>query len=367
MKYSIFKHIPGQVILFGSGETSTSGRKTWEWLFRQTLARPQIAVLETPAGFQPNSRLVAQRVQEYLETRLKNHTPQVELIPARERGTTFSPDQADLLTPLCTADVLFMGAGSPTYAARQLEGSLAWEIVETRAHQGASIVLASAAILAASFFTLPVYEIYKVGEPLHWLTGLDFFSKLGLSAVFIPHWNNNDGGTELDTSHCFMGQARWERLKTLLPKGIPVVGIDEHTSLVLDPTNQTATVFGTGGVTVENETNTVTYASGARLSFRELGTLPETTPSEEPLTYAPRQEILDLIHAAQATRTPKESPLPEDVTRLMAARANARQQKDWQGADRLRDELLSLGWAVQDTPSGPIAQPISPSVTHSTT
>lgn len=360
MTHSTFNHTPGQVILFGSGETSTSGRKTWEWIFRQLPPHAQIAILETPAGFQPNSLLVAQRVQEYLEARLKNYVPRVDLIPARERGTAFSPDQAEHLTPLCSADVLFMGAGSPTYAARQLEGSLAWEIVEARAYQGARIVLASAAILAASFFTLPVYEIYKVGEPLHWLTGLDFFSKLGLAAVFIPHWNNNDGGTELDTSRCFMGQARWDRLKTLLPKGTPVVGIDEHTSLILDPAHQTATVFGTGNVTVENETHTITYPAGTPLSFRDLGTLPETASSHPLVAYTPRQEILDLLNAAQIASPSEGTSLPENISHLMAARANARQQKDWQGADRLRDELLSLGWIVQDTPSGPVAQPANP-------
>ena len=51
-----------------------------------------------------------------------------------------------------------------------------------------------------------------MGEDPHWKTGLDLFAPFGLRLVFIPHWNNNDGGNELDTSRCFMGLARFERL-----------------------------------------------------------------------------------------------------------------------------------------------------------
>ncbi|GAB4578228.1 MAG: hypothetical protein Fur0022_09620 [Anaerolineales bacterium] len=348
----------GYITLFGSGETSTSGQKTWDWLFRQKTAPPHVAILETPAGFQPNSFLVAQRVQEALISRLKNYTPTVDIVPARARGTDFDPDRADLLHPLLTADTLFMGAGSPTYAARQLEGSLAWDLLETRHCLGADVIFASAAILAASFFTLPVYEIYKVGEPLHWLTGLDFFSKFGLSAIFIPHWNNNDGGIELDTSRCFMGQARWTELKALLPKGTPVVGIDEHTSLILNPKSRTATVFGTGNVTLENDETTRSYSAGATIHFDELGTFSHSFGEKKP-AFQPRPHTLEMIASAQNSTTKLE--VPPQVIQLMEKRKFARQNQDWAGADQIRNELLSMGWMIQDTPNGPIANPINPS------
>jgi cysteinyl-tRNA synthetase len=44
----------------------------------------------------------------------------------------------------------------------------------------------------------------------------------------------------------------------------------------------------------------------------------------------------------------------ESVLRLVAARELARRGKDWPVADRLRDELGTEGWAVEDTPEGPI-------------
>jgi cysteinyl-tRNA synthetase len=44
----------------------------------------------------------------------------------------------------------------------------------------------------------------------------------------------------------------------------------------------------------------------------------------------------------------------EGVLRRVADREKARRGKDWPLADRLRDELGAEGWAVEDTPEGPI-------------
>jgi cysteinyl-tRNA synthetase len=43
-----------------------------------------------------------------------------------------------------------------------------------------------------------------------------------------------------------------------------------------------------------------------------------------------------------------------DVLRRAAERERARREKDWASADRLRDELYTEGWAVEDTPKGPV-------------
>ena len=46
---------------------------------------------------------------------------------------------------------------------------------------------------------------------------------------------------------------------------------------------------------------------------------------------------------------------PEQKTRdKVALREKARSEKDWSLADRLRDELHAEGWAIEDTPEGPI-------------
>ncbi len=216
---------PGIVVLFGSGETSASGQKAFDWLFRHLKQPLRVAVLETPAGFELNSDRVAGRIGDFLCDRLQNYRPEVTLVPARQRGTPFSPDSPEIVAPLLPSNVLFLGPGSPTYAVRQLRDSLAWHTLQARHRLGAALALASAATLAVGCLTLPVYEIYKVGEDLHWKPGLDLFGPLGLSLVILPHWNNKDGGGELDTSRCFMGQARFDRLFAMLPAGVTVLGL----------------------------------------------------------------------------------------------------------------------------------------------
>lgn len=47
--------------------------------------------------------------------------------------------------------------------------------------------------------------------------------------------------------------------------------------------------------------------------------------------------------------------IPDDIRRLIEDRETARRQKDWAASDRLRDQLLGLGWAVEDTATGPRA------------
>jgi cysteinyl-tRNA synthetase len=47
----------------------------------------------------------------------------------------------------------------------------------------------------------------------------------------------------------------------------------------------------------------------------------------------------------------------EAVMDRVAGRERARREKDWATADRLRDELHADGWAVEDTPEGPILSP----------
>jgi GT2 family glycosyltransferase len=48
---------------------------------------------------------------------------------------------------------------------------------------------------------------------------------------------------------------------------------------------------------------------------------------------------------------------PEEARRLADERASAREQRDWETADRLRDELRALGWEAVDSPSGSTLRP----------
>ena len=81
----------GPVVLFGSGETSPSGRKVFDRLLRGLPDQPRLTLLETPAGFELNSDRVIGRVADFLRHNLQNYRPQVSVVAARKRGTPFSP------------------------------------------------------------------------------------------------------------------------------------------------------------------------------------------------------------------------------------------------------------------------------------
>jgi cysteinyl-tRNA synthetase len=51
---------------------------------------------------------------------------------------------------------------------------------------------------------------------------------------------------------------------------------------------------------------------------------------------------------------PVHKELPQQIRKIVVDRERARRDKDWSTADQLRDELHTWGWAVEDTPDGPI-------------
>jgi len=250
----------GRIALFGSGETARVGRRVHELLLGAYQKPVPVAVIETPAGFQPNTNTLAVDVKAFFEHGLQNFKPQVTIVPARHRGDgPHGTDDVSLLEGVEMASYVFAGAGSPTYAVRHLAESRLWRTIGDRLEDGATLALASAMALAVSNHTLPVYEIYKVGEDLAWKQGLNLFGSLGLDLTIVPHWNNNEGGTKLDTSHCYMGTERFNELRSMLPEETVILTIDEHTACVLDLGAEIARVHGNGQVSVIRGEERETY------------------------------------------------------------------------------------------------------------
>ena len=349
---------PGLVALFGSGETAASGRSVYNWLFQRLSSPIRAAVLETPAGFQPNSALVAEEVADFLRHRLRNHQPVVTVVPARARGTAFSPDDPDIIGPLHRCNAIFLGPGSPTHAARQLQDSLAWHTVVGLHRLGAAVIFASAAAIAAGARVLPVYEIFKAGEDLHWQAGLDFFGPYGLPLVFVPHWNNTEGGAGLDTSRCYMGDARWARLLALLPPHLTILGLDEHTALIMDLAAGQCRVMGRGSVTV--------IKAGVERRFNPTDAMPMPMSILGSLRLPPPEAglpaaVWESVHGAGSQAPNVLLAPPAQVLALAQDRQAARDCRDWTQADALRRRMATLGWEVRDTPQGPQLEALSPS------
>lgn len=338
---------PGRVGLLGSGETTATGGQLFEAIAKNYTAPISACVLETPAGFEQNSTIVAARVTDYIKVRLQNYSPKIIQLPARKRGYEGGLDNPELLWPIMAQNMIFFGPGSPSYTVRQLEGSLAWKAIEAAHESGAAIIAASAASIALGKYALPVYEIYKVGEDPFWKPGLNFFGKYNLNISIIPHWNNEEGGAALDTSCCFMGQARFAKLMQLLPSEVVIVGIDEHTGLIIDFVNQRCNVTGKGAIHLMINGKEEIYGKSEHFPIQRLGAF-----------YWP-QEVSSLPAEFQAFV--KKMPLqkefvehvPVEIDDLVKLREIARQQKNWPESDRIRDLLANKGWLITDTKDGP--------------
>lgn len=349
---------PGPIVLMGSGETAPNMQKVYHWLFQQIEQPPRVAILETPAGFEVNSQHVASQIGAYLQHRLQNFNPQVTIVPVRKRGTPFSPDDPALLEPLYSANVIMMGPGSPSYVVRQLRDSAAWHTLRACHQRGAALVFASAATLAVSAQTLPVYEIYKVGEDLHWKAGLNLLADFGLSVVFVSHWNNRDGGEVVDTSRCYMGQARFAEMLRLLPGHLDdhkIVGIDEKTALVIDLVRAECSVLGAGEVTIIRCGCTQVFSNRAVFDLHELGKIRLPISTDIPADVWQRVDQAQRIRSASLSAGVQP---PDAVLRLVAQRQSARANKEWATSDALRAQIALLGWRVLDTAQGAVVEAI---------
>ena len=266
--------LPRILAIMGSGETAP----TMVTPHREIVARlgdptPRAVLLDTPYGFQENASEITQRAIEYF-----NHRVQLTIEPAGFLGPLAADQtqrtpiaEAAALSRVRTAGFVFAGPGSPSYALSVWKGSPVPETLATKLAEGGALVFSSAAALTLGRFSVPVYEIYKVGHPVHWLDGLDLMNAAGFegSCVVIPHYDNAEGGTH-DTRFCYMGERRLAVMETMLPDDAWVLGIDEHTVLIVDLDARTVAVSGRGNLTVRRRGAARVFAAGQKLGLDAL-------------------------------------------------------------------------------------------------
>ncbi|HXX80020.1 MAG TPA: hypothetical protein VEI46_00595, partial [Thermodesulfovibrionales bacterium] len=149
----------GMIALVGSGELTATMVEVHKEILTRFGSAPKLLFLDTPAGFQLNADQLSQKAVEYFRVNVGYPMGVVSFkskdVPAQEAERAFR-----MLREL---DYLLVGPGSPTYAIRQWKATPIPEILQRRVEKGACLVAASAAALTMGRFSLPVYEIYKVG------------------------------------------------------------------------------------------------------------------------------------------------------------------------------------------------------------
>lgn len=292
------------VAIMGSGETAPTMIKTHRDLFSRLGSHARGVVLDTPYGFQENASELAQRAVEYFKQSVGRDIDVAGLarLKVATAGSEVGVDEVAVeqgLNRVREAEYVFAGPGSPTYALHQWIGTPLPEIISSKIRSGGIVTFSSAAALTLGRFTVPVYEIYKVGIEPHWLEGLDVLSEIGLDVAVIPHFDNAEGGHH-DTRFCYLGARRLEMMEDLLPDGTHVIGIDEHTGIVIDLDADTATVVGNGSVTVRVRGSSSVYSAGATLPVDAL-----RDPANRGIT--PASSVTPRAHGGESTDAPSDS------------------------------------------------------------
>jgi len=400
------------LVIMGSGETSPTMSKVHRDLLGRAGTGPAV-MLDTPFGFQENADDISAKALAYFK-----ESVQRELTVASFRAAEGADPLAyeTMLARLREASYVFAGPGSPSYAVAQWVGSQVPGILAQKLRTGGCVTFASAAACTLGPYALPVYEIYKVGDRVRWLEGLNLTGEVGLPAVIVPHFNNAEGGNH-DTRYCYMGERRLSQLEAMLPPDVFILGIDEHTACILDLEAGTATVAGLGSVTVRREGQMSAVVTGTTLPIAELaaaapGDLRVDAPppastavaagvadpliadidrfelafdaamsaGDAPAAVKLTLELDDLLHdwsrdttqsdlldrgraavramivrLGEAAETGVRDPrllVGPFVEALLDARRQARTDGRWADADNLRDRLLAAGVEVRDTAGG---------------
>lgn len=338
--------LPRILVIMGSGETAPTMVPTHRMISRLLPNPAKAILLDTPYGFQENAPELATKAVEYFKTSINMRLDVAGLTKI------VGSDALDVergLQLVADAHYVFAGPGSPSYALRQWAGSPLAGLLLKKLRDGGVVTFASAAALTLGRFTLPVYEIYKVGEEPRWLNGLNIMAEIGINAAVIPHYNNSEGGHH-DTRFCYMGERRLAMLERELPSDVYVLGVDEHTGVVIDIDAQTATVVGKGVLTVRYGGVSTEIASGQVLPLERLRD-PSALRTANPATPAVAASRVDVgavdTNAGVAARV-LDSNLRQATDRLNADFAAALASGDADAAARATLELddAIAGWSA---------------------
>ncbi|MDA2988298.1 MAG: hypothetical protein O2815_04385 [Actinomycetota bacterium] len=253
----------GRIVLIGSGETSPTMVKLHRSLLAST-PDGELSVIDTPFGFQANADDLTDKIREYFAQSVGST---VTPAPWRRRDDP-TAEREKTLALLGRSSWVFAGPGSPSYALKQWIDTGVPRALTSVVERGGTIVFGSAAAVTTGSHSLPVYEIYKVGDDPYWDEGLNLLeATAGITAAVIPHYDNREGGRH-DTRFCYVGELRLLQLEQALPDGVGILGIDEHTAVVID--GSTVEVHGAGSMTARYRDREQIITAGDSVSVDQL-------------------------------------------------------------------------------------------------
>ena len=272
----------GKIAILGSGETSPNLVGVHRELL-EGWASTNCYMIDSPFGFQENADQLVEKIQDFYRTSLNI---EINLASFRKIEEVNSKSFFKTVQLLENASFIFAGPGSPSYASKLWSGNQIQEILLNHISEGRNALFASAAATTLGENTLPVYEIYKVGEDPFWEEGLNILNAYDLSCTVVPHFNNKEGGNH-DTSYSYVGKNRIEKL--LRQSYSNILGIDEHTAIIISGKENLFQVKGIGKLTVINKNGVHQFDNG---TAEDLSILQGLLKPDEKITKN-QKEILE--------------------------------------------------------------------------
>jgi hypothetical protein len=270
--------LPKILAIMGSGETAPTMNGPHRAIFDRLGPTASAVLLDTPFGFQENAPILATKAIEYFRDAIGRRVEAAGLTRT-DTADTVAVERG--VAKVRSADWVFAGPGSPTFALDQWRNTPVPDALADKLRSGGAVVFSSAAALTLGKMTVPVYEIYKVGVDPYWLDGLDVLAEVGLDVAVIPHYDNAEGGNH-DTRFCYLGERRLTMLEPTLPEGCFVLGIDEHTGVVMDLDADTAEIVGKGAVTLRRNGQSTRIESGQTIPLDLLRAGPHVSETGAP-------------------------------------------------------------------------------------
>ena len=381
----------GRLVIMGSGENAPAMIKLHRTLMDGLGDAPKY-MIDTPYGFQVNADDLGAKYQQYFDESVGS---KIELAKWRRKDASVVEHERTL-SQLSQASWVLAGPGSPSYALNQWADTAVPAALADVVRRGGTLITGSAAAATIGAYAIPVYEIYKVGTDPFWLDGINLLGDLlGIRAVVVPHFDNKEGGRH-DTSCCYIGMHRLEILESQITDGTGVLGVDEHTAVVIEIETGNVSVHGAGGLTLRQGGQTVFVAHGESTTVDAMRTALHGSAAEPAAVIAPaatsdllttfraalaagdaeaalvaalateeavfaadaaantdlRAMLVELADAAQSGLQDPRAILSPLVEVALNVRRVARENKDFAMSDLVRDSLTAAGIEVRDTPEG---------------
>jgi cyanophycinase len=223
--------LKGTVALVGAGEFLPSMEPVDCYLLEHLMQPPRVAIVPTASA--PDGDGVPQRWAAMGIAHFARLGASVEAVMLMTREDANLPD---IVSQLREANVIYFSGGKPRFLLETLRGTAAWQTLEQRVREGATLAgcSAGAMVLGAALFDFP--QVWRT------LPALGLVPDLAI----IPHFDEIPKALV-----SLMGSTR---------RDITVAGIDGGTALVVLPGQRL--VKGKGAVTIMKGKRTRRYLAG---------------------------------------------------------------------------------------------------------